>query len=139
MRDVVLAILSEVSTIRIKDGRCVVKYPRLFFFKNGDDDHHLILLRIRCHPFYRRAGDGFGGAVPFGILSRAEIGGIENLLQTKDLYALLPRCLNIRDVLLQHGFLDFFQAALALRHGERHLDEAGFYFSGHGVLIWFEC
>src|SRR5580700_6272258 len=114
MRDMVLSVFAEIAAIRIDDRRCIVKDTWLLLFVDGYNHHHIVAPCILRHPRYRRSGNSLRRLIPGTVLSRTEIRGIKDLLQTEDLYPRCTRRFDIGDMLLYHGFLDLCDAALTL-------------------------
>src|SRR5579859_5173785 len=90
VRDVVLAVFSEVAAVGVDDGGGIVIKPGHFDFVNGHDQDHLMLFGELLHARDGGAtGDALGQFVPARLLLRAEIWTIKELLQTEDLHFFL--------------------------------------------------
>jgi len=122
--DVVLSVLAEVFTISVNDSSSVVENTSHVLFVDGSDDNHLVFLGIFRQKVGGGARNGFGRSIPSLVLARAEVRGVEDLLETENLDSLLAGFVNQRKMLLEHGVLDLIDGAFAFSHGQAHLDEA---------------
>src|SRR5438445_272381 len=109
VRDVVLAIFSEVAAVGVDHrGRIVVDAGHLHFI-NRDDEYHLVLLRELLHARDGRAvRHPLGQFVPSRLLLGAKVGSVEKFLEAEDLHLLLG---GIRDEALVLGDHLFFNVA----------------------------
>ena len=126
----VLSVLAEVGAVGVEHGRGVVIDARHVALVDRDDHRHVEFLGVLGHQLGGRAGAGFGRVVPLRILARAEVGTVEDLLQSEDLAAALSRFLDQGEVFLEASCLDFFDVP---RRVERcgSLNQADLYVASH--------
>src|SRR5580765_6637897 len=113
MRNVMLAILSEITTVRVDDRSRVEVHTRHVLFINGSDDYHLVFRRnlphkLRGWPIWH----AFCQFVPSCILLGAKIGSIKEFLQAKDLRLLACCLFDQLQVLVDHRFPDLIERTI---------------------------
>src|SRR5258708_5948902 len=81
VRNVMLAILSQISPISIDHGGSIEVNPRHLLFIDGDHNYHAMLSRNLLHePDGRPIGHALGQFVPARILLGAKVRAVEKLL-----------------------------------------------------------
>jgi hypothetical protein len=131
VRDVVLAVLAQIASVCIDDCGSIEIHSRHLLFVNRDYDCHLMFGGDLLHQLGSRSvWNSFCELVPADVLLGAEIGAVEQLLQAKDFHFFLCRLLDKLKMLVDHGFLDLWQRAVAAQHVTR-LDEATAHNAGH--------
>src|SRR5579863_5326985 len=81
VRDMVLAILAEIAAIGVDDGGRIEIDTRHVFFVDGNDDHHLVFGGDFLHELRGGAiGNALDKFVPAGVLFRAKVRAVEELL-----------------------------------------------------------
>ena len=74
LRNMVLAVFTEVLSVGVDDDRRIIVDPGHLFLVHRDDDNHVVLLRDFLHQFYGRpVGDWLYERVPFFLLLCAKI------------------------------------------------------------------
>src|SRR5947209_736666 len=113
LRDVVLAVFTEILPIGVDDCSGVeIKAGHLLFI-HGNNNHHLVLGRDLLHQLRGwTVGHALGHLVPFLILFGAEVGTVKELLKTENLHLLLRSLFNQFQVFVDHGFLDLSHAVI---------------------------
>src|SRR5258708_1164151 len=113
VRNVMLAIFPQISSVGIDHRGSVEVNARHLLFINGDDNHHAMLRSNLLHePDSRPIGHALGQFVPASILLGAKVRAVEKLLQAEDLGLLLGGLLDQLDVLIDHRFSDLSQGAI---------------------------
>src|SRR5271170_1949043 len=89
VRDVMLAVFAEVTSIRIDDCGSIEIHSRHLLLVDRNDDRHAMFRRellhqLGCRPFR----NPFGKLVPADVLLGAEIWPVKQLLQAKYFYLL---------------------------------------------------
>jgi hypothetical protein len=119
---VLLTILTQKGTIRIYNGRGVVINRYTYFFVHRSDNHHAVLLGYILKKLSGRAlRDRLRHGVPAAVLNLAEVGGVEEFLQARDLGASPMGFFNVGKM--------FFDVPLLVR-GIVGLDEGAAHFHG---------
>src|SRR6266705_620239 len=116
VRDVVLAVLAEVAAVSVNDRGSVEVDAGHFHFVNGYDQDHFIFFGDLLHERHGGpVGDALGQLIPAGLLFRAEVRAVEQLLKPQDLHFFLRGIGNQALVLGNHFFLDVRQRILFRR------------------------
>ena len=106
MGNVVFTVLPQVGPIGIQHRRRVVIHAGYSLFVNRHYHRHSVFLGQFLHQSHcGSAGNGLGHRVPSLVLLGAEVGTVEDLLQTEDLHSLTGRLFDESEVLLQHVLL----------------------------------
>src|SRR5688572_29207484 len=101
VRDVILPVFAEVSSVRIDHGRGVVVDPSPFFLVDRHYDDHRVPLRDFLHQLDRGAiRYPFHRVVPARVLLGAEVRTGEDLLHAYDLYSVAAGLIEQLQVLL---------------------------------------
>ena len=130
LRNVCLAVLAEVLSVRV-DNRCSIEiHAGHVLFIERHDDYHGVLPGVVLHQLRRWAvGNLLGGCIPLAVLAWTEIGLGKDFLKTQHLHTLVGGALNKGNVCFEHAL-----ANLVGRHGaitlQAHLDQAALHF-GH--------
>jgi hypothetical protein len=120
MRNVMLAIFPQISSVGIKNGRGIEVKSGEFLFIHRNDNSHLMLGGEVLHEANRGAvGDGFSQFIPPGILLGAEVGAVKELLQAQNLDLLPGGLLNEAYMLLYHRVPYLSQGVLGAEHVAR--------------------
>ena len=82
-----LAVFAQHGAVGVDDGGGIVVEARAALFEEGDDDDHTEFLGQRGKTIGGGAGDGLGEIKKLRVLSDAEVGGVEKLLEADDLRA----------------------------------------------------
>src|SRR5258708_22436527 len=125
MRNVVLAVFSEVASVGINHGRGVEIDAGHFHFVHRNHQHHAVTPRQTLHALDRRPfGNALGEFVPARLLLGAEIRTVEKFLQAENLHLALGGVANQTLVLGDHLFLDLSQRELFRRPFTARLNQA---------------
>src|SRR6185503_19354554 len=110
VRNVVLAILAEILSIRVDHRGSVVIDPSEFLFVDRHDDNHAVFLRDVLHQSHSwTIGDAFDGFIPARLLFGTKIRSRKDLLHADYLHLLLRRILNELQVFLDIQTLDLLE------------------------------
>ena len=110
----VLAIFSEIFSVRVEHGRGVEIHAGHFDFVNRDDQRHAVFLGQFLHARHGRAvRHGLGQLVPFLLLLRAEVRAVEKFLQAEDLHLAFCRGGDELLMLGDHVLFDFRQGKIS--------------------------
>ena len=113
VRDMVLAIFSQITAVGIDHRGGIEINSRHLLFVNRNHDHHAMLRGELLHHAHRRAiRHPLGQFIPARILLRAKIRAVEKFLQAQDLRFLSRRLFDQLQVLVDHRLPDLGEGAL---------------------------
>src|SRR5256885_5452267 len=134
VRNVMLAVFSEIAAVGIDDGGGVEINSRHLLFVNGDYDHHAMLLRDLLHEARGRSvRNALSQFVPARVLLRAKIRSVEELLQAENLRLFFRRLVDQLQVLVDHRLADLAEGAIGAKR-VAGLNQGAANIAGHGVL-----
>ena len=116
MRNVILAILAEISPVSVNDGRGVVVNAGDLFFVDRHDNHHVVLLcRLLHYPGRRAFRNLLDRVVPAHLLLGTEVWRREDFLHAENLHALFGRIFDQRQMFFEILLLDLFYRRISWR------------------------
>jgi hypothetical protein len=117
MRNMVLAIFTQVTAIRIDHGRSIEIQTGHLFFIDGNHNRHAMLRRKLLHQFGSGAlGHSLGKLVPADVLLRTEIRTIKKFLEAQHLDFFPRRLGDQLAMLVDHRFLDLRERVVAAQN-----------------------
>src|SRR5687767_12528152 len=132
--DVVLAVLPEAAPVGVEHGGGVVVDAGHVLLVDRQHQHDGVLPgQVRELPTRRPARHLLHELIPGFVLTGAEVGAVEQLLEADDLGALRGGLGQVTGVLVDHRPLDLLDGTAGVSVGDGGLDKRASYDAGHTI------